>query len=319
MQNLFSTLLRNYLNEIDGAKAVSICDRDGLIIASQDKEEFNNDPIIGVVSAVLDSYIDRIKQEFGDKTETNFMNITSTGNKKFVYCSMGPNSILTTVANLDTSDIALRIYSEHVASKVELLIAGNENVSLKIPEIIRTLSNTKGGTLPTGEFSTKLILVGDFQVGKTSLIKRFVKNEFQESYISTIGVEISKKVVDIGDKTSINYIIWDIGGQVKQMIPYRKRFYSGASAGFIVVDRSRPENQKSIEKWYNEIKESVSNNIPIVIVGNKSDLSDVVVSEKAIKEIADKYGFHYILTSAKTGENVNDAFIYVAYKFLETI
>jgi small GTP-binding protein len=319
MQNLFSTLLSNYLNEIDGAIAVSICDRDGLTIASQDKEEFNNESIIGVVSAVLDSYIDRIKQEFGDKTETNFMNITSTGDKKFVYCSMGPNSILTTVANLDTSDIALRIYSEHVASKVELLIAGNEDVSLKIPEIIRTLANTKGGTLPTGEFSTKLILVGDFQVGKTSLINRFVKNEFQESYISTIGVEISKKVVDIGEKTSINYIIWDIGGQVQQMIPYRKRFYSGASAGFIVIDRSRPEHQKSIEKWFNEIKDSVSNNVPIVIVGNKSDLSDVVVSEQVIKEIADKHGFHYILTSAKTGENVNDAFIYIAYKFLETI
>ena len=319
MQNLFSTLLSNYLNEIDGAIAVSICDRDGLTIASQDKEEFNNESIIGVVSAVLDSYIDRIKQEFGDKTETNFMNITSTGDKKFVYCSMGPNSILTTVADLDTSDIALRIYSEHVASKIELLIAGNENVSLKIPEIIRTLANTKGGALPKGEFSTKLILVGDFQVGKTSLIKRFVENQFQESYISTIGVEISKKVVDIDDKTSINYIIWDIGGQVKQMIPYRKRFYSGANAGFIVIDRSRPENQKSIEKWYNEIKDSVSNNVPIVIVGNKSDLSDVVVSEEVIKEIADKYGFHYILTSAKTGENVNDAFIYIAYKFLETI
>lgn len=319
MQNLFSTLLRNYLNEIDGAKAVSICDRDGLTIASQDKEQFNNESIIGVVSVVLDSYIDRIKKEFGDKTETNFMNITSTGDKKFVYCSMGPNSILTTIADLDTSDIALRVYSEHVASKIELIIAGNENVSLNIPEIIRTLANTKGGALPKGEFSTKLILVGDFQVGKTSLIKRFVKNEFQERYISTIGVEISKKVVDIGDKTSINYILWDIGGQVQQMIPYRKRFYSGASAGFIVIDRSRPEHQKSIGKWYNEIKESVSNNIPIVIVGNKSDLSDVVIKEKDIKEIAEKYGFHYILTSAKTGENVNDAFIYIAYKFLETI
>ena len=146
-----------------------------------------------------------------------------------------------------------------------------------------------------------------------------MKNEFHESYISTIGVEISKKVVDIGDKTSINFIIWDIGGQVQQMIPYRKRFYSGANAGFIVVDRSRPENQKSIEKWYNEIKESVSKNIPIVIVGNKSNLSDIVVSEKVIKDIADKHGFHYILTSAKTGENVNDSFLYIAYRFLESV
>lgn len=318
MQNLFSTLLRNYLNEIDGVIAVAICDRDGLIIASEDKEEFDSESIIGVVSAVLDSYIDRIKKEFG--TESNFLNITSTGDKKFAYCSMGPNSILTSVADLSTSDIELRVYSEHVASKVELLIAGNENVSLEIPEIIRTLSKTKEGKLPRGEFSMKLILTGDYKVGKTSLIKRFVDNLFQDSYISTIGVEISKKVIEIGEKTSINFIIWDIGGQIKQMIPYRKRFYSGANACFIVIDRTRLEHQNSIKTWYDEIKNSVPNNISIVIVCNKSDLIDeIVVSEADIKKVADEYGFHYILTSAKTGENVNDVFSYIGYKFLENI
>ncbi len=318
MQNLFSTLLRNYLNEIDGIIAVAICDRDGLIIASEDKEEFDSESIIGVVSAVLDSYIDRIKKEFG--TESNFLNITSTGDKKFAYCSMGPNSILTSVADLSTSDIELRVYSEHVASKVELLIAGNENISLEIPEIIRTLSKTKEGKLPRGEFSIKLILTGDYKVGKTSLIKRFVDNLFQDSYISTIGVEISKKVIEIGEKTSINFIIWDIGGQIKQMIPYRKRFYSGANACFIVIDRTRSEHQNSIKTWYDEIKNSVPNNISIVIVCNKSDLIDeIVVSEADIKKVADEYGFHYILTSAKTGENVNDVFSYIGYKLLENI
>jgi len=318
MQNLFSTLLKNYLNEIDGVIAVAICDRDGLIIASEDKEEFDSESIIGVVSAVLDSYIDRIKKEFG--TESNFLNITSTGDKKFAYCSMGPNSILTTVADLSTSDIELRVYSEHVASKVELLIAGNENISLEIPEIIRTLSKTKEGKLPRGEFSIKLILTGDYKVGKTSLIKRFVDNLFQDSYISTIGVEISKKVIEIGEKTSINFIIWDIGGQIKQMIPYRKRFYSGANACFIVIDRTRLEHQNSIKTWYDEIKNSVPNNISIVIVCNKSDLIDeIVVSEADIKKVADEYGFHYILTSAKTGENVNDVFSYIGYKLLENI
>jgi small GTP-binding protein len=318
MQNLFSTLLRNYLNEIDGVIAVAICDRDGLIIASEDKEEFDSESIIGVVSAVLDSYIDRIKKEFG--TESNFLNITSTGDKKFAYCSMGPNSILTSVADLSTSDIELRVYSEHVASKVELLIAGNENISLEIPEIIRTLSKTKEGKLPRGEFSIKLILTGDYKVGKTSLIKRFVDNLFQDSYISTIGVEISKKVIEIGEKTSINFIIWDIGGQIKQMIPYRKRFYSGANACFIVIDRTRSEHQNSIKTWYDEIKNSVPNNISIVIVCNKSDLIDeIVVSEADIKKVADEYGFHYILTSAKTGENVNDVFSYIGYKLLENI
>jgi small GTP-binding protein len=225
---------------------------------------------------------------------------------------------LTTIATQDTSDIELRVYSEHVASKIELIISGNETLSLEIPEIIRTLAKTKAGKLPTGDFSTKLILTGDFMVGKTSLIKRFVENQFKESYISTLGVEISKKTVEVGEKTYVNFIIWDIGGQLPNMIPYRARFYNGANSAFIVIDRTREDHLDSIERWYNEIKGAVPNNIAIVIVGNKSDLTDeIVISEDQIKEVADKFGFHYIFTSAKTGENVNDTFLYIAYRFLE--
>lgn len=318
MERLFRTLLRNYMNDVDGAIAIAICDRDGLIIASEDRAEFNNESVIGVLSAVLDNYIERIKDEFG--TESNFMNITTTGDKKFAYCSMGPNSILTTIANQATTDIELRIYSEHIASKIELIIAGNDNVSLEIPEIIRTLSKTKGGKLPLGDYSSKLILTGDYGVGKTSLIKRFVDNSFQESYLSTIGVEINKNTLELGETTNVNFIIWDIAGQRTQMAPYRKRFYSGANSAFIVIDRTREGNLNSIEYWYKDIKNSVSASIPIVIVGNKSDLENkIVITEKEIKEMAEKFGFHYILTSAKTGENVNDSFLYMAYRFLEMI
>ncbi|MFX1259224.1 MAG: GTP-binding protein [Promethearchaeota archaeon] len=306
------------MNEINGILAVAICDRNGFIITSEGKEDSGNDSIIGVISAVLDSYIDRIKSEFG--TESNFFNITTTGDKKFAYCSKGPNSILTTIADPSTLDIELKVYSEHIAGKIELLIAGNENVTLEIPEIIRTLSKTKSGKLPDGEFSKKLILTGDYKVGKTSLIKRFVENRFQESYISTIGVEISKKSVELGDNTKINFLLWDIGGQRQEMLAYRKRFYSGANAAFIVVDRTRQDNLESIKYWFNDIKQSISRNIPIVIVGNKSDLiNNIVISEHDIKKVAEEYKFHYILTSAKTGENVNDVFLYVCYKLLETV
>jgi len=319
MENLFSTLLRNYVNEIEGITAVAICDRNGLIIASvgRDKERIESESVIGVISVVLDSYIDRIKQEFG--TESDFFNITSTGDKKFVYCSKGPNSIVTTITNLSTSDIELRVYSEHVASKVEMLIAGNENVSLEIPEIVRTLSKT-GGKLPLGEFSSKLIMTGDFQSGKTSLTRRFVENTFKESYISTIGVEIKKKTMVIVPGTSIQFIIWDIGGQRQEMMPYRKRFYTGANACFIVIDRTRPRTLENFESWYKEIKEVVKQDIPMIIIGNKSDLvNEIQVSEMDIKNLAEKYNFHYILTSAKTGENVNDSFLYIAHKFLENV
>jgi small GTP-binding protein len=215
---------------------------------------------------------------------------------------MGLKAILLTISDLSTSDTELRVFSEHIAGKVELLLEGNENVSLEIPALLRVLAKSKDGKIPTGEFPIKLILTGDYKVGKTSLIKRFVENAFGDSYHSTIGA------------------IWDIGGQIIQMTPYRKRFFGGANSAFIVLDRTRSNALESIEIWHNEIKKQVGKDINIILVGNKSDLvEDIVISEEAIKEIADQNGFNYILTSAKTGENVNDSFLYIAYTFLEKV
>ena len=317
MEKLLQMLLSNYIAVANGILGATIVDRDGLTLASESKGRSGDDSVIGALSAVIDSYIERIKTEFG--TANNFCNITSTGDKKFAYCSQGPNSILTTVADPSISDTELRVYSEHIAFKIEQLIEGNDAIELQIPEIIRAIAQTKGGKLPQGEFSTKLIVTGSFSVGKTSLIKRFVENRFQESYIATIGVEISKKTLKIGETTEVNFVLWDIGGQIKQLGPYRARFYSGANAAFIVLDRSRSETLKSIETWYNDIKKSVPQKIPIIIVGNKSDIEDLYVSEDDIKKIAEEFGFHYILTSAKTGAGVSDAFLYCAFKYLEKI
>ncbi|MFX1499952.1 MAG: GTP-binding protein [Promethearchaeota archaeon] len=319
---LLKEILKNYFEEMEGLLGIAICDRNGFIIASKSKQENEDesDEIIGALSAMLDSYIDRIQSEFG--TSNNFFNITSTGNKKFVFSSMGPNSILSTVADQETTDIELKVYSEHIASKIELVLSTNEEVSPKIPEIIKALAKTRGGHLPNmkGEYSNKLILCGDNQVGKTSLIRRYVENKFEQDYISTIGVQISKKTVNLSEKTKLNFIIWDIGGQVQQMAPYRAKFYNGANAAFIVLDRTRLDALKSIERWYNDIKKSISRNIPIVIVGNKSDLVDeLVVSEEELKKVAKQFGFHYIITSALTGENVNDSFLYIAYRVIESL
>ncbi|TXT65224.1 MAG: Small GTP-binding domain protein [Promethearchaeota archaeon] len=318
MERQLNALLNNYMNSLKGVIAVALVDKDGLIIASETREEAqeNSDTVIGVLSAILDEYIERIKREFG--TESSFFNITTTGDKKFSFCSQGEKTILTTLANPDTGDIELKVLSEHVAGKAELLIGGKENVSTEIPQIIKVLSQTRGGKLPEGEYSTKLILTGDWKVGKTSLIRRFVENKFKDEYISTIGVDITKHVVDLSEKTKINFIIWDVGGQ--NLAPYRKRFYEGANCAMIVVDRTRKETLENVEKWVEDIKESVKIRIPIIIVANKSDLIDeIVISEEDVRNAADEHGFNYIITSAKTGENVNDAFSYIAYKFLERI
>ena len=319
---LLREILKNYFEELEGILGVAICDRDGFIIASEFKEgdDEESDSVLGAISAILDNYIDRIKSEFG--SQGSFFNMTSTGEKKFAFCSQGPQSILTTFTDNSTSDIELKVYSEHIAGKIELILDGNEKVSTEIPEIIKALAKTRAGALPNlaGEYSNKVILTGDYQVGKTSLIRRFVENVFKKDYISTIGVQISKKMISLSDQNKMNFIIWDIGGQSFQMAPYRSRFYNGANAALIVIDRTRPDHLTSVEKWYNDIKTSIPKNIPVIIVGNKSDLVDqIVISKNEIKEVAKRFDFHYILTSAKTGENVNDAFLYIAYRVIETL
>jgi small GTP-binding protein len=317
LETSLKMLIRNYMDELKSIIAVIICDREGLIITSESKGEAGDESVLGAIAASVDSYIDRIKKEFEE--QTTFFNITTISDKKFSYCSMGLKSILLTISDLSSSDTELRVFSEHIAGKVEMILEGNENVSLEIPEIVKTLSKTKDGKIPTGEYSLKLILVGDYKVGKTSLIFRFVKNLFKESYQSTVGVEISKKTVELAKNTKVNFAIWDIGGQITQMSPYRKRFYEGANSAFIVIDRTKQDSLDSFQKWYNEITKFIGKKINIIIIGNKSDLEDkIIINEVQIKKLANQHNFHYILTSAKTGENVNDSFFYIAYRFLAT-
>jgi small GTP-binding protein len=317
LESRLKIILQNYMDEVENVIAVTICDREGLIITSESRGDSEDEIVIGAIAASVDSYIDRIKREFEEVS--NFFNITTISDKKFAYCSMGSKSILLTISNLTSSDTELRVFSEHVAGKVEMLLEGNENVSLQIPDIIKILSKTKDGKIPTGDYSLKLILTGNYEVGKTSLITRFVENRFKEGYHSTVGVDITKKTIDLAENTKISFAIWDIGGQITQMTPYRKRFYGGANAAFIVIDRTRRESLKSIQKWHGELSKYIDKDLNIILVGNKSDLEEnIAITEEEIKNVANQNDFHYILTSAKTGENVNDSFLYIAYRFLES-
>jgi len=118
--------------------------------------------------------------------------------------------------------------------------------------------------------SKKIVLIGHFGVGKTSLIRRFVENTFSEDYKVTIGVHISKKTIDIPDEESISLIIWDLEGQ-DDIKKTRPSYLLGTNGFIYVFDLSRPVTFENLEDELKFLKENYPN-IPVKVVGNKMDL-----------------------------------------------
>lgn len=157
----------------------------------------------------------------------------------------------------------------------------------------------------------KVLLVGNFGVGKTSLIRRFVLNEFSEDYISTIGVRVSTKIVTLNNE-QIKLLIWDVAGTSgNEKVP--KAYFLGASAAMYVFDLSREETYINIKNQVEVVKDlSGLNNI--TIVGNKKDL----VTENEINQIISTVELPIdLITSAKDDENVEDAFTILAKQSLK--
>jgi small GTP-binding protein len=169
--------------------------------------------------------------------------------------------------------------------------------------------------IPAGDYKIKVIIVGDFKAGKSAIAKRFVEKNFNEIYVPTLQLEVSQKDLNL-EEANVTLIIWDIGGQVLHMSPFRKQFYEDAQLALIVVDRTRKPTLKNAEKWYKDALKSIPSKIPFILVGNKSDLSEeIVISEKELKEEADKLNVTYLLTSAKTGDCINELFSNLALMF----
>ncbi len=159
---------------------------------------------------------------------------------------------------------------------------------------------------PKSEIRQKVCLLGSFSVGKTSLIKRFVEDRFDDRYLSTIGAKISRKKVDATHHTFDLYL-WDLaGGEDFQHVT--KSYLSGASGAIIVCDLTRHETIEGLVQYTQLLKE-LNPTIELMFVGNKADLEDErQITNADIAEIASLYEVPFILTSAKTGENVESLF-----------
>ncbi|MHA2184412.1 MAG: Rab family GTPase [Promethearchaeota archaeon] len=169
------------------------------------------------------------------------------------------------------------------------------------------------------ELSYKVIIVGPGAVGKTSLLNRFVHDEFTLRYKLTIGVDFLTKKLEIKPSEFVKLHIWDIGGQERFKFLHRS-FYEGALGALLVFDLSREHTFGSMKTWLSEMRGIIKRDIPKVIIGNKLDLIPEIgqtIDRSEVEKYAKGENCSFIETSAKTGENVEKAFLDLTYKMLK--
>jgi len=161
------------------------------------------------------------------------------------------------------------------------------------------------------DYLFKLLLIGDSGVGKSCLLLRFADDTYTESYISTIGVDFKIRTIELDGKT-IKLQIWDTAGQ-ERFRTITSSYYRGAHGIIVVYDVTDNESFNNVKQWLHEIDRYACENVNKLLVGNKSDLTAKrVVSTEQGKEFADSLGIEFLETSAKTAQNVEQAFLTMA-------
>ncbi|KAK4369033.1 hypothetical protein RND71_012825 [Anisodus tanguticus] len=157
------------------------------------------------------------------------------------------------------------------------------------------------------DYLFKLVLIGDSGVGKSNLLSRFTKNEFNLESKSTIGVEFATKSLKIDGKV-IKAQIWDTAGQER----YRaitSAYYRGAVGALLVYDVTRHVTYENVTRWLKELRDHTDPNIVVMLLGNKSDLRHLVaVSTDEAKSLAEREALYFMETSALEATNVENAF-----------
>ena len=167
------------------------------------------------------------------------------------------------------------------------------------------------------DYTIKLLVLGDTNVGKTKFIIRFSENKFQEEYMATIGIDLKFSTIEIKGK-KIRVQMWDTAGQEK----YRsitKNLFLKVQGILALYDITNDITFENLKIWIRTIKEECNSSIPIIIVGNKTDLED---QHKVNKNDAILYAknekVEYIETSSKTGENILKAITLISEQILES-
>jgi small GTP-binding protein len=160
----------------------------------------------------------------------------------------------------------------------------------------------------------KICLLGAFAVGKTSLVARFVKGIFSDKYHTTIGVKIDKKLLSVGAQ-QVNLLVWDLAGE-DEFLQVRMSYLRGSAGYLLVVDGTRPATLETALQLQKRVEETVGQ-VPFLVVLNKSDLTNEwAITDEVIAALLAK-GWEIIKTSARSGTEVEEAFLTLTKKMVE--
>ena len=163
----------------------------------------------------------------------------------------------------------------------------------------------------------KILLLGDSTVGKTCFLLRYMDDSFLDLHMATIGLDYRLKTMILENQNIVKVQLWDTAGQDK-FRAITRNYYKGANGIILIFDVTNQNSYDNIKKWINEIKEEISENVSIVLIGNKIDNeTDRKISKQEGDKLASEIGVKFFETSAKTGEGVNESVFFLVKKIFD--
>ncbi|MHA1791456.1 MAG: Rab family GTPase [Promethearchaeota archaeon] len=315
-------LFKNFTRSVPDTRALLVMDMENDKTIAAYTSEGEEERSLMVASRSIKRILDRLTKQlitgsgpvsFFDTDQNRLIFIKV---KTFIFCV-----VLKIEGSVDNALPYAYLTAEKVCSILEdraveldiplIKIITDEEEQRRIREHFFELRASKG------TFTFKLIVIGDENVGKTSLILRHAEDKFKNDYLPTLGVSITTNFVELPiRKTKVNFSTWDFGGQ-KYFRRVRLSYYAGAQACFVVFDLTNKASFEKVKMW-NEERLKFSGDIITILIGNKSDLPEErQVSQQEAIELANKLGVSYFETSALTGANVHDVFNLLAYKLVD--